>query len=100
MAWILEFPAGEVSPELCHEIGLKLAIEMWGDKYQIILTTHLDKEHLYNHFCFNSVLFLDGKKYNYSKSEQKKLRDVSGRLCREYGLSVIERPKKAPSRVL
>lgn len=94
------FRPGEVSPELCHEIGLKLAREMWGDKYQIIVTTHLDKEHLHNHFCFNSVSFLDGKKYNYSKSEQKRLRDVSDRLCREYGLSVIERPKKAPSRVL
>lgn len=94
------FRPGEVSPELCHEIGLKLAREMWGDKYQIIVTTHLDKEHLHNHFCFNSVSFLDGKKYNYSKSEQKRLRDVSDRLCREYGLSVIERPKKALSRVL
>lgn len=94
------FRPGEVTPELCHEIGLKLAREMWGDKYQIIVTTHLDKDHLHNHFCFNSVSFLDGKKYNYSKAEQKRLRDVSDRLCKEYGLSVIEKPKKATSRVL
>lgn len=94
------FRPGEVTPEQCHEIGLKLAGEMWGDKYQIIVTTHLDKEHLHNHFCFNSVSFLDGRKYNYSKSEQKRLRDVSDRLCREYGLSVIEKPKKAPSRMI
>lgn len=73
---------------------------MWGGKYLIIVSTHLDQEHLHNHFCFNSVSFLDGKKYNYSKSEQQRLRDTSDKLCREYGLSVIDRPKKAPSRPL
>jgi len=71
---------------------------MWGDKYQVIVTTHLDKDHLHNHFCFNFVSFLDGKKYNYSKAEQRKLRDVSDRICIEHGLSVIENPHKAPSR--
>ena len=60
----------------------------------------LDRGHLHNHFCFNSVSYLDGSKYNYSKSEQKRLRETSDRLCREYGLSVIENPKKAPSRPL
>ena len=94
------FKPEEVTPEECHEIGLQLAHEMWGERYQIIVTTHLDKGHLHNHFCFNSVSFLDGKKYNYSKSEQKRLRDVSDRLCREHGLSVIEKPMKAPARPL
>ena len=94
------FKPDEVTPEQCHEIGLKLAREMWGDKYQIIVVTHLDRGHLHNHFCFNSVSYLDGSKYNYSKSEQKRLRETSDRLCREYGLSVIENPKKAPSRPL
>ena len=92
------FQPGEVTPELCHEIGVKLAKEMWGDKFQVIVTTHLDKGHLHNHFCFNSVSFKDGKKYNYSKAEQQRLRDASDRLCREYGLSVIEHGRKAPSR--
>lgn len=77
---------------------MKLAEEMWGDKFQVIVTTHLDKGHLHNHFCFNSVSFKDGKKYNYSKAEQQRLRDTSDRLCREYGLSVIEQGRKAPSR--
>lgn len=92
------FKPNEVSPERAHQIGLQTAKEMWGDKYQIIVTTHLDKDHLHNHFCFNSVSFLDGKKYNYSKAEQRKLRDVSDRICMEHGLSVIENPRKAPSR--
>ena len=87
------FKPGEVTPERCHEIGIKLAQEMWGDRFQVIVTTHL-----HNHFCFNSVSFRDGKKYNYSKAEQQRLRDISDRLCREYGLSVIEHGHKAPSR--
>ncbi len=92
------FKPGEVTPELCHEIGVRLAKEMWGDRFQIIVTTHLDKGHLHNHFCFNSVSFRDGGKYNYSKSEQQRLRDRSDSLCREYSLSVIKNPHKAPSR--
>lgn len=92
------FKPGEVTPELCHEIGVRLAKEMWGDRFQIIVTTHLDKDHLHNHFCFNSVSFRDGGKYNYSKAEQQRLRDRSDSLCREYDLSVIRHPHKAPSR--
>ena len=96
------FKPDEITPELCHEIGVKLAQRMWGDKFQVIISTHLDKEHLHNHFCFNSVSFLDGKKYNYSKSEMQRLRDTSDLICKEYGLSVIETSgkSKAPSRTL
>lgn len=92
------FKPDEVTPELAHQIGLQTPKEMWGDRFQIIVTTHLDKDHLHNHFCFNSVSFLDGKKYNYSKTEQRKLRDVSDRICTGHGLSIIENPHKAPSR--
>lgn len=92
------FKPGEVTPEQCHALGVVLAKQMWGDRFQVIVTTHLDKEHLHNHFCVNSVSFKDGGKYNFSKGEQKRLRDTSDRLCREHGLSVIERPHKAPSR--
>ena len=92
------FKPEDVTPQLAHEIGVKLAKEMWGDRFEIIVTTHLDKEHLHCHFCFNSVSFRDGGKYNYSKAEQQRLREASDRLCREYGLSVIEKPHKAPSR--
>lgn len=96
------FKPDEVTPELCHEIGVKLAKQMWGDKFQVIVSTHLDKDHLHNHFCFNSVSFLDGKKYNYSKSEMQRLRDTSDLICKEYGLSVIatDNKSKAPSRTL
>lgn len=92
------FKIGEVAPDMAHEIGVKLAKEMWGDRFQIIVTTHLDKEHIHNHFCLNSVSYLDGKKYNYSNSEIQRMRDTSDKLCREYGLSVVDKPRKAPSR--
>ena len=92
------FKPGEVTPEQCHAVGVELAKQMWGDRFQIIVTTHLDKEHLHNHFCINSVSFKDGGKYNFSKKELKRLRETSDRLCREYGLSVVEHPHKAPSR--
>ena len=92
------FPPDEVTPELAHQIGLQTAKEMWGERFQIIVTTHLDKDHIHNHFCFNSVSFIDGKKYNYSKSERHRLQTVSDRICAEHGLSVITRPHKAPSR--
>lgn len=89
------FKPDEVTPELCHEIGVKLAQKMWGDRFQVVVSTHLDKDHLHNHFCFNSVSFLDGKKYNYSKSELQRLRDTSDLICKEYGLSVIETDNKS-----
>ncbi len=119
------FKPDEITPELCHDIGVKLAKQMWGcglpvatsdcdskqkhrpsrearPRFQVIVSTHLDKDHLHNHFCFNSVSFLDGKKYNYSKSEMQRLRNVSDELCKEYGLSVIEtdNKSKSPSRAL
>ncbi|MDE5670483.1 MAG: relaxase/mobilization nuclease domain-containing protein [Eubacterium sp.] len=96
------FKPDEVTPELCHEIGIKLAKQMWGDRFQVIISTHLDKDHLHNHFCFNSVSFLDGKKYNYSKSEIQRLRNLSDELCKEYGLSVVKNDSqtKSPSRTL
>ena len=92
------FKPGEISPELCHKIGVLTAKAMWGDRFQIIVTTHLDKEHLHNHFVFNSVSFIDGKKYNYSKRELHRLREYSDYYCEYYHLSVVPVPHKAPSR--
>lgn len=92
------FKPGEVTPEQCHAIGVQTAKEMWGDGFQIIVTTHLDREHLHNHFCFNSVGFRDGRKYNYSKAERRRFMEVSDRICLEHDLSVIRNPRKSPSR--
>lgn len=92
------FAPGEVSPELAHEIGLKLAQELWGERFEVIVATHLDKAHLHSHFVLNSVSFKDGKRYNDCKGTYDLLRRTSDRLCQEYGLSVIENPQRGKRR--
>ena len=71
------FVAGEVTPEVAHEIGLKLANEMWGDKYEVLVSTHLNTNHIHNHFVINSVSFIDGKKYNSCKKNTAELRRIN-----------------------
>ncbi len=85
------FAPGEATSELAHEIGVKLATRLWGDRYQVIVATHLDKEnHLHNHFVLNTVSFADGIKYHRTRKDYHEMQTVSDALCREYGLSVIE----------
>ena len=89
------FAPGEATPEIVHEIGVKLARQLWGDRYQVLVATHLDKEnHLHNHFVLNTVSFLDGKKYYRSAKDYREMQMASDALCREYGLSVIENPQQ------
>ena len=89
------FAPGEATPELAHEIGVKLATRLWGDRYQVIVATHLDKEnHLHNHFVLNTVSFVDGIKYHRTRKDYHEMQTVSDELCREYGLSVIEQPQQ------
>jgi len=88
------FAKGETTPNTAHEIGVKLAQELWGDRFEIIVATHLDKGHLHNHFVINSVSFLDGKKYNDCNASYRLLRQTSDRLCSEYGLSIVENPER------
>lgn len=88
------FAPGEATPEMAHEIGMKLAARLWGDRYQVIVATHLDKEnHLHNHFVLNTVSFADGIKYHRTKKDYHDMQKTSDALCREYGLSVIENPQ-------
>lgn len=86
------FKHGEVTPEQAHEVGVKLAEKMWGDRFQVIVATHLNTECLHNHFVVNSVSFTDGKHYHDNKANLRLLRQRSDELCREYSLSVIEHP--------
>ncbi|MBD5134295.1 MAG: relaxase/mobilization nuclease domain-containing protein [Clostridiales bacterium] len=88
------FAPGEVTPEQAHEIGVELAQRLWGERFQVVVATHLDREHIHNHFVLNSVSFVDGKKYNDCKSTYALMRQTSDQLCREHGLSVIETPEQ------
>ena len=82
------FAEGEVSPLLAHEIGIKLAKEMWGDRFEVVVSTHLNTKHYHNHFVINSVSFKDGKKYYDNRETYAELRHLSDELCKEYGLNV------------
>ena len=86
---IQAFSPGEVMPEQAHEIGMKLANEVLGGKYEFVLTTHIDKGHIHNHIIFNSVSFVDYRKYHSNKRSYHFIRRTSDRLCKEYGLFVI-----------
>ena len=86
---IQAFQPGEVTPEQAHEIGMELAKEILGGKYEFVLTTHIDKDHVHNHLIFNAVSFTDHKHYHSNKRSYHEIRRASDRICKEHGLSVI-----------
>lgn len=95
------FNVGEVHPETAHEIGVKLVNELYANRYECIVTTHLDKYHVYNHILINPTSFIDGKRFCNTKKDYRMLREASYNLCREYGVSVIEpRQKRKRSKQL
>ena len=84
------FQSGEVTPEEAHRIGVETARRMWGERFQVVVTTHLNTQNLHNHFILNSLSFKDGKKYRNKIGDHMELRRVSDEVCREYGKSVLE----------
>lgn len=90
---IQSFKGNEVSPKLANQIGKELAEELWGDKYQVVICTHINKENVHNHMIVNSVSFIDGIKYHNSKAQIAFLKETSDRLCLNYGLSIVDTPK-------
>lgn len=86
------FKTGEVSPEIAHEIGVKLAEKMWTE-HQVLVATHFNTGTYHNHFVINSVNMFTGKKFNCNKGAYYHFRRLSDELCSEYGLIVIEKPK-------
>ena len=90
---IQSFAADEVTPDEAHEIGLQLAKEMWGDRFQVVVATHLNTKHIHNHFVINSVSFVDGKKYYDNRKNYAELRRLNDSLCKEHNISFIEEKK-------
>lgn len=85
------FAPGEATPEIAHEIAVKLAERLWGEKYQAVVATHLDKaNHLHSHFVLNTVSFVDGKKFHRTAQDYRDMQIASDELCKEYGLSVVK----------
>ena len=91
---VQSFPEGEVTPELAHQIGVELANQLLGGRYQAIVTTHLNTSHTHNHIVWCAVALDNGRKYHSNaKSYYAEVRARSDALCRQYGLSVIETPE-------
>ena len=90
---IQSFAPGEGTPESIHELGKEFARRAFGDRFEVVVATHLNTNCIHNHFVLNSVSFMDGKKYYDNNESYARLREISDDLCREYGLSVIENPQ-------
>ena len=87
------FAAGEVTPKEAHKIGVETARQMWGAKYQVVVTTHLNTDNIHNHFVVNSVAFTDGRKFRNGIGDRLELRKISDAICRQRQKSVIETHK-------
>ena len=87
-------PDEDISPETAHEIAVKFASEQFQG-YEVLVATHVDREHIHSHFIINSVNSDTGNKYHADKDEIQKLRDASDKLCLEYGLTVVVPTEKA-----
>ena len=91
---VQSFAAGEVTPELAHQIGQEFADRLLGGRFQVVISTHLNTGHIHNHLVWNSVSIQTGKKYRSNeKSYVTGVRRISDELCRKYQLSVIETEK-------
>lgn len=91
---VQSFAEGEVTPELAHQIGVELADQLLGGRYQAVVTTHLNTRHIHNHIVWCAVALDNGRKYHSNaRSYYTEVRAKSDALCRQYGLSVIETPE-------
>lgn len=94
---IQSFKGQEVSPKDAHDIGVRLANEMWGKEFEVIVTTHLNTDNIHNHFVVNSVSFLTKKRFINRHSDYRRFKELSDRICKEHELSVIETYKSGKS---
>ncbi len=86
---IQSFAPGEADYQTAHEIGRQLADAVTKGQHEYVLTTHIDKGHIHNHIIFCAVNFVDHHKYNSNKRTYYGIRNMSDKLCRENGLSVV-----------
>ena len=84
------FAPDETTPDEAHRIGIETAKAMWGDRYQVLVTTHLNTDSVHNHIVVNAVAYVDGKKFQNHIGDHIELRKISDRICLEHGLSILE----------
>ena len=90
---IVSYKPGETTPDEAHSVGLEIANQMWGDRFQVVVSTHLNTKHYHNHFVLNSVSFLDGKKYNADRNSYAEFRRLNDLICMEHGKSYLSEKK-------
>ena len=88
------FDAGEVDAKKAHQIGVEYVKRMWGDKYEVVVATHLNTQHIHNHFLINATSFVDGKRYQNNYKDLFEMREINDEICKEHNLSVVEKKKK------
>ena len=89
----ISFKNMEVTPEMAQQVGMEFARRVWGDKYQVLVTTHLNTEHLHCHFVVNSISFVDGSRCH-DETSWFKFSPIADEICRKYGLSVVQNPER------
>lgn len=89
----LSFKENEVMPEQAQQIGMEFASRMWGERFQVVVTTHLNTKHLHCHFVINSVSFVDGKRLQNKEKSWYYFRHIADEICLEHKLSIVENPK-------
>lgn len=92
----LSFKEQDITPELAQKIGMEFAQKVWGERFQVVVTTHLNTKHLHCHFVINSVSFADGKRLHGEEKAWFKFHHIADELCRKYQLHVIEEPELNP----
>ena len=90
---IQSFSPGEATPDQVHQIGCEFAQRFLADRFECTVSTHLDRGHLHNHIVLNPISIVDGKRYHNSMKDIYQLREVSDEICKEYGLSIVEKPQ-------
>ena len=88
------FKTGEVTPELCHQLGVELARRMWGSDHQVLVATHMNTATLHNHFVVNAVNMWTGKKFNCNEGAYWRFRGLSDEISAEHSLTVIKNPNQ------
>jgi hypothetical protein len=95
---VQSFPSGyEIAPELAHKIAVEFAEKAFR-KYECVVATHIDREHVHSHIVFNSVSFEDGRKYHSDKNTVQELMNLSDEICRKYGVQTLEKQKHKQSK--
>ena len=92
----LSFKEQNITPELAQQIGMEFAREVWGDRFQVVVTTHLNTQHLHCHFVLNSVSFVDGKRAH-DETSWFRFAPTADRICKKYGLHIIQDAERNPS---